>query len=61
MSRKKLLEKIYDCIKEEYGDCDSVTILVNCQGITVTTTERPFTIGRSMMKINGEWIERRKS
>ncbi len=60
MSRKDVLNEIYELIKEEYGDCVSVTIHVNCEGIKCEADEKPFTLGdTSMRTINGKWLERR--
>ena len=61
MSKKEVLNEIYDLIKEEYGDCVSVTIHVNCEGINCEADERPFVWGNTSMRtINGEWLEQRR-
>ena len=52
----EVLEQIYNAIKELYGDCLAVEIIVNCDGIRVATTETPFTKGCSMRTINGNWV-----
>lgn len=58
--RKKALNKIYDLIKEHYGDCTSVNVFVNCEGIEVTAVEKPFTINETMRTINGKWLEKKE-
>lgn len=60
-NRKEILNEIYDLIKEEYGDCVSVKIFVNCEGINCEADERPFVWGNTSMRtINGKWLEQRK-
>lgn len=58
--KNKMLEHIYETIKELYGDCLAVEINVNCDGIKVQTTETPFTIGHSMRTLNGNWLKRKE-
>lgn len=56
-----VLNEIYELIKEEYGDCVSVNIFVNCEGIKCEVDERPFVWGNTSMRtINGKWLEQRK-
>ena len=57
MTNNEALNKIYDIVKEAYGNCTAVEIFVNCEGIDARTTERPFTKNYTMQTINGEWLE----
>lgn len=59
--KNEVLEQIYNTIKKLYGDCLTVEIIVNCDGIRVATTETPFTKGCSMRTINGNWVTRRNN
>lgn len=61
MTRTEALNKIYDIVKEEYGESISVHIHVSSNGIECEVGERPFTIGypSSLRAINGDWIEER--
>lgn len=58
--KNEALEQIYNIVKKLYGDCLAVEIMVNCDGIKVTTTERPFTMKCSMRTINGNWLKRKE-
>lgn len=58
--RKEALSKIYDLIKEHYGDCISINIFVNREGIEATTVEKPFTISNTMQTVNGKWLEKKE-
>ena len=60
MSKRKSLEQIYSIVRELYGDCVAVKIVVNCEGLEVNAVEKPFTKGCSMRTINGEWLERKE-
>lgn len=60
MNKKQALEQIYKLVKEFYGDCVSVDIFVNTEGIECNATEKPFVIDCAMQTINGEWLERRE-
>ena len=60
LNEKKVLEQIYDIVKELYGDCLAVEITVNCDGIKVVTTKKPFIIGCSMRTLNGDWLKRKE-
>lgn len=57
MNKKQVLEQIYELVKEFYGDCVSVSIFVNSEGIECDTTEKPFVTDSSMKTINGKWLE----
>lgn len=56
--KEDILRMIYEQVKKLYGDCVSVNIFINCEGIEVTPKSKPFTIGTSMQRINGEFLER---
>lgn len=56
--QKQVLEQIYELVKEFYGDCVSVDIFVNSEGIECNTTEKPFTIENSMRTISGKWLNK---
>ena len=60
MTYNEALNQIYEIVKEIYGDYIAVEILVNCEGIEVTTKDRPFTKGYSMQTINGEFVEKKE-
>ena len=55
-------KKIYELIKEEYGEYASVNIFVNCAGITINKNYPKNLKKRniSMMNINGEFIQEEK-
>ena len=54
---KQQLDALHETIKDKYGDCTSVNIFVNCEGLTINTTKITKTDkGISMRTINGEWI-----
>ena len=56
---KEQLEMIYEMIKDKYGDCTSVTIFVNCEGLTISTSGRvKLEKDRSMRTINGNWVSK---
>ena len=61
MKNERILSQIYNLIKEYYGDCLTVTINVNCEGIDVVTNEKPFTIGYTMKTINGKQLKKKES
>lgn len=60
MTHNEAINEIYDIVKELYGDCVAVEILVNSEGIEVKTCERPFTKNYTMQTINGEWLEKKE-
>lgn len=60
MKHNDTLNEIYNTIKELYGNCTAVEILVNSEGIEVKTYERPFTKNYSMRTLNGEWLEKKE-
>lgn len=59
-NRTEAANTIYEIIKEFYGDCTSVNIFVNCSGMDIESTEKPFTVERSMRTINGDWLPRKE-
>lgn len=56
-NKKQVLEQIYELVKEFYGDCVSVSIFINSEGIECDVTEKPFVTDSSMKTINGKWLE----
>lgn len=58
MNKKQALEQIYELVKEFYGDCVSVSIFINSEGIECDVTEKPFTIANSMRTISGKWLNK---
>ena len=59
MTTKEAQNEIYRIIKEVYGDCTSVNILVNSEEIEVSITDRPFTKGYTMKTINGYFLPKK--
>lgn len=56
-------QKIYELIKEEYGECSWVNITVTCSGFTVNK-QHPQNLKKrniSMMNIKGEFIKEMQS
>ena len=52
------LDEIYKLIKSTYGNCTSVNIVVNCDGLTCNTSARSNISGYSMRTIDGNWIKK---
>ena len=61
MTRTEALNKIYDIVKEAYGDCLKVFLAIDTDGIECTADARPFTVDCLMRTINGKWLEKRDS
>lgn len=61
MTRTEAQNKIYDIVKEAYGDCLKVLLVIDTDGIECTADARPFTVDCSMRTINGQWLEKRDS
>ena len=56
---REQLDAIYEMVKEKLGDCVSVTIFVNCEGLTISTEKRAKLNTRySMRTIGGDWVEK---
>ena len=56
---KEQLDMIYEMIKEKHGDCVSVTIFVNCEGVTISTERRAkLNTHYSMRTIDGAWVDK---
>lgn len=56
---KTTIDRIFELIKEEYGECTTVEILVDSGGISLKTVERANLSNYSMKNINGDWIRKK--
>jgi hypothetical protein len=52
------LDEIHALIKKLYGNCTSVTIFVNCEGLTAQPVTKRGLTECSMRTIDGNWIRR---